>query len=211
MEEFHISWGYWGMNRRRSNYSRKKDIIEPEASYLILTEDEKSSRDYINGLLRFFGHGRASKFSVEYRGSSPKSIKAAAELEINNYEMIFCVFDKDTHDLHGGGYTELMRWADTQDKVFAINSVPCFEYWLYLHFQYTDRPIGSAAEAESLLKGVLPLYNKGAVSFSDYQTGLDSAILNSKRSIARCSTEQDDNPMTKMADFIEEIKKIPVR
>jgi hypothetical protein len=56
------------------------------------------------------------------------------------YDKVFCVFDRDKHTTFDAA---LHRTKDlnAEGKPFeAITSTPCFEFWLILHFGYTDQP-----------------------------------------------------------------------
>lgn len=56
----------------------------------------------------------------------------------NDYDYVFCVFDKDRHDK----YQETLDALQTKafQKYKAANSVPCFEFWLLLHHKFTTAP-----------------------------------------------------------------------
>lgn len=74
----------------------------------------------------------------------------------NPIHQIFCVFDKDSHDAKGNHYTNLLSYTKDNNKVIAINSVPCFEYWLLLHFICTCSPFENADAVQKALKKYLP-------------------------------------------------------
>nr|VFK52399.1 MAG: RloB-like protein [Candidatus Kentron sp. TUN]VFK52912.1 MAG: RloB-like protein [Candidatus Kentron sp. TUN] len=82
------------------------------------------------------------------------------------FDRIYCVFDKDTHDTYQNTLDSIAQ-ATPKGVFFAINSVPCFEYWLLLHFLRTTKayePLpGSSACNQVLndLKCYLPHYAKG--------------------------------------------------
>ena len=117
------------------------------------------------------------------------------------------MFDRDSHDAKGGHYTNLLEYAKGNDKVIAINSVPCFEYWLLLHFTYTCSPFGNADAVQKALKQHLPHYDKGKIDFhKDFKEHVDTAFTHAQKSIVTCKNENRDNPMTRMADLVTELK-----
>ncbi len=193
--------------KKRHNFQRKKDARETKPAYLIITEDSKSSQCYLKGMIRHLEHN-AKRFEINHSGSSPKSIMQKASVEINNYKTIFCVFDKDSHDNKGNTYTDLMNWIKDQKNVVAINSVPCFEYWLYLHFKYTDKPLENCEAIEKLLNRHIPKYNKGQVCFNDYEEGFEKAVAGGRKSINRFNKEDGEDPMTRMSEFYDALKSI---
>ena len=57
-----------------------------------------------------------------------------------DYDKTFCVFDQDQHP----GYQTALNKIKGREKsgehpISAITSVPCFEFWLLLHFRMTTR------------------------------------------------------------------------
>jgi len=191
--------------KRTHSLKRIKDNLETNKAYLVLTEDSHSSKLYVDGLIRYLGHN-IRRFELRCPGSSPKNIREAAQKELKNFDEIFCIFDRDSHDSKGGHYTALMNWARTQDNVLAINSVPCFEYWIYLHFKYSDRPLSTSDATIKLLSKELKGYEKGLLNFSSFKDKLDTAVAHSKKSIARSENDGSDDPTTKMGEFVEHLK-----
>ncbi len=49
------------------------------------------------------------------------------------------MFDKDEHTTYQQAI-DLIKKATPKAKWFVVTSVPCFEYWLLLHFNYTTQP-----------------------------------------------------------------------
>jgi hypothetical protein len=51
------------------------------------------------------------------------------------YDKVYCVIDQDKHDY----FLAALKTAQ-ENNIAVIVSIPCFEYWLLLHFEYTTRP-----------------------------------------------------------------------
>lgn len=196
-----------GFDRKRGT----QKVREEKPAFLILTEDEKSLKNYIKGLIPHLGHN-IRRFDIYSPGSSPKNIQAEAKKQYRNYKKTFCVFDKDSHDQKNNAYTNLINWIKTKStKVVSINSVPCSEYWLYLHFEYCCAPLENKEKAEEKLKKHIKKYDKGTVQFTDYQDKLETAVENAKKSVQRYLADNSDDPMTRMGEFVEELKKISTK
>ena len=130
------------------------------------------------------------------------------------YDSVYCVFDKDSH----GTYQQAMEQI-TKDKsastFTAINSVPCFEYWLLLHFTPSTKPYratpGSSAcdQVERELKKHLPDYSKSDDSiFNSLENKLNTAIRNAKRTLREAERNQTDNPSTRVYELVEHLQSI---
>ncbi|MDC9726011.1 MAG: RloB family protein [Gammaproteobacteria bacterium] len=116
-------------------------------------------------------------------GSSPNSVfKRATEKYISekskgdSYDRVYCVFDKDSHETYESTIRSIAKQNEAlrkelgltaKHKIFyASTSVPCFEYWLLLHFQYTTSPYAATATssiANQVLKDLKKVmsYSKG--------------------------------------------------
>ena len=155
-------------------------------------------------------------------GSDPLSIFKYAKQRYREewdagdaFDKVFCVFDKDTHPQ----YQEALQAIAAQnprDTFIAITSVPCFEYWLLLHFIYTTKPYsplpGNSAGAQVLadLREYMPDYEKGQKAVFVELTGqLDFAINNAQRALLAAERSGTDNPTThvhELVDFMRTIK-----
>lgn len=135
--------------------------------------------------------------------------------------MIFCVFDKDSHDgkgKHGekNFYNDLVQFCNNKkNKLFSANSVPSFEYWLYLHFSYLSASVASNSYKtascimeEKFISDCLPNYKKGSLNFENFKDKLETAKLNAEQSIKRYEEDENDNPMTRMGKFVEKLEEV---
>jgi hypothetical protein len=100
---------------------------------------------------------------------------------------------------------------------FTIPSIPCFEFWLLLHFTYTTRPFDAPA-GDSIcskvieeLKHRLPAYQKGQQDiFYNMQDKLDNAITNARRVEQFHQTSGTVNPSTlvySLVEYLRDLKK----
>jgi len=96
-------------------------------------------------------------------------------------------------------------------RFFAVPSVPCFEFWLLLHFDnvqaYFDR-----SEIYRRLSGRLPGYNKGMEgTFAATEQHLPTASGRAVRLRARFSARAGDEPHTDVDRLVEKLRTIVVR
>lgn len=134
------------------------------ASYdkvLIVCEGEKTEPNYFNELINFYKLNTANVEVDGTCGSSPKSVFERAlelyqqeERKGDSFDKVYCVFDKDSHDTYA---ETLIKIAKQKPKGLfqAAISVPCFEYWILLHFHYSTKPYhakGSSSIGNEVLK-----------------------------------------------------------
>jgi hypothetical protein len=56
------------------------------------------------------------------------------------FDKVFCVFDRDSHTTFDAACKTIAAQKRPGTTFHAITSTPCFEFWLLLHFGYTDKP-----------------------------------------------------------------------
>lgn len=147
-----------------------KNKSDQDTKILIISEDLKSFPSYFEFLLREFRFGSGPKpelsrrndrllvkrksnnerifAHIRYVGSNPLTIVEKGNLEAENFDKIYCVFDslkngKDT------SYKDAMK-LKTQNNVIKINSAPNYEFWLILHF--TDSSAGYLNDGKAIKK-----------------------------------------------------------
>jgi hypothetical protein len=119
--------------------------------YLIVCEGEKTEVQYFSDL-RDDLKIPPQNVRVSHDGSAPcsvllyaKKLYRASKTSGDAYDRVFCVFDKDAHPSFQDTVNQLT--APSLKKSFAsIISVPCFEYWLLLHFENTNKPFCAAGK-----------------------------------------------------------------
>lgn len=203
------------------NLGRRKAMRAPYDKVLIVCEGEKTEPNYFNELVEFYELNTANIEIDGSCGSSPRSVfeRALALWETecskgDSYDRVYCVFDKDSHT----SFDEtLARIASTKPKevFFSAISIPCFEYWLLLHFKYTTKPY-SAAGKLSLgdqvvrdLKEMIPNYKKGNKAiFSLLANNLEFAKANAARSLAHAQDNFTDNPSTYIHELVEYLQNL---
>ncbi|MBA6231989.1 MULTISPECIES: RloB family protein [unclassified Colwellia] len=203
-----------GLERRKARRASYDKV-------LIVCEGEKTEPNYFNELINFYKLNTANVEIDGTCGSSPKSVFERAlelyqkeECKGDAFDKVYCVFDKDSH----GTYDETLIRISAQKPrgVFhSAISVPCFEYWLLLHFQYTTKPYhatGSSSIGNEVLKdlkAVFPEYAKGSDDIFERLSGqLEFAKSNAQRSLAHALTDHTDNPTTYIHELVDYLQKL---
>lgn len=201
--------------------ARKKQVRASYDRVLIVCEGSKTEPHYLQELINCLELNSAN---VEVDGDSSSSPISVVKHARNRYieekrmgdifDKVYCVFDKDTHDSYDAALTVIDN-LKPKDVFKAINSVPCFEYWLLLHFDYTTKPYvgnGTKSSCANLiddLKKYLPDYDKGNRGiYSEIAKQTPQAIALSKRSLAQATANGTDNPTTYIHDLVEYLKNL---
>ena len=207
--------------RRPRSLARRKPKREPYAKVLIVCEGAKTEPNYFNGLK---DHYELNSANVEITGegsSSPAGIVEYAKQRYrkeqkagDSFDKVYCVFDQDRHETYKQA---LQAIADARPKAIfhAITSVPCFEYWLLLHFEYTTKLYyggktnSPCRQVLDDLKKHIPRYEKGARNlFDELRERLEYAKTNAPRSLDAARRTGTDNPSTKVHELVDFLQKI---
>jgi RloB-like protein len=200
-------------HRRNRSFERAGPIREPYEFVLIVCEGTKSEPNYFKEMRSLYRLSNTNVKILPADGTDPLSIVAFANQRLvrEGYDKVFCVFDRDGHI----NYSDAMRELATNPKLKTINSVPCFEVWILLHFLFTAAPfnaVGSDSACDCVIKVLrahLPNYKKGASSlFSDLEPKLATAIANSKNLERHNKATGTENPFTGIHVLVEFLKNL---
>ena len=199
----------------RKKAQRSGDLI------LIVCEGEKTEPYYIEELLKDFNISstRATIEVIGECGSAPQSVVeyAIKRFEAKDYDHIFCVIDKDKHPRFNDAILRMndYKWRKKKEGFKAktnriIVSVPCFEYWLLLHFKKTTKVFSGNGQQTSPckeclheLKNELTHYEKGNKSiYKLTKNRLETAIKHAKEIVTN-KTEEHQNPITYFHELVE--------
>lgn len=200
--------------RSAADLRRKRARKNPYKRILIVCEGEATEINYFNGLISELRLGTANAIAVPSPSTCP-SVNVAHGLERYNtgdWDIVFCVFDRDRH---GRFDQAVRRLEDSPAAVRPGYSVPCFEYWLLLHFIYTNKsfyghPTQSAGKcAEDALKTHIPTYRKGARDiYRRTSKKLETAKEFAKRANKSALEADHQGSYTFVVDVVEELQTL---
>ncbi|MGP2785412.1 MULTISPECIES: RloB family protein [Serratia] len=202
--------------KKIGDLARKRASFLPYDRVLIVCEGSKTEPNYFEEMRDCYELSTANIEITGECGSNPGSILKYARYLYRDscdkgipFDRVYCVFDRDMHV----DYEEtLKKIAGIKPfNVFrAINSVPCFEYWLLLHFIYTTKAYkgqgnnSSGKQALAELKQYIPNYDKGMRGvFHSLSGQLSFAISNSKRAVRSANDSGNENPSTYVHELVE--------
>ena len=196
--------------RKAKSYHRRAPKIEPYDRALIVCEGIKSEPFYFKGLRSFHRLSSTNIHITPAEGSDPMSIVQYAEIEHENYDRIYCVFDRNGHANYHDAITRIRSVNSTGRNIFAATSWPCFEFWVLLHFRYSSAAFTTSGGRSSCdnviieLKRHIPSYSKGLKSlFDDLNDKLETAIGYAKRLSQENTETRSNNPSTNIHELVE--------
>ena len=204
------------MTKSAASFKRGKSRFKPQPRVLIICEDIKSARNYLQDAVRHF---RAyAEVSVTHCGrTDPRGIVEEAIKRKKDFDKVYCVIDRDSHE----SFQQALERAEQDAKVEVIPSYPCYEFWLFLHFKYSRASVMPAGDVSAGARMITILREQEG--FSKYQKGgtasvfdflldrLDAAKANAGQALAEARRDENMNPSTRMhilIDAIEELGKV---
>ncbi len=201
------------MARSAKSFDRHEPRFKQQATVLVICEDTKSGKSYLEDAKVHF---RAdAKVEVAHAGKTdPRGIVEYAIARHKQYDAIYCVIDRDTHET----FSEAEALAKPHKNIELIASHPCFEFWLFLHFKYSRKAyaaVGGHSPGAQMLRALkecegMDLYDKGAnVSlFTLLLDRLPQARSHATRAMADALKVGNLNPSTKLHDLIAAFEKL---
>ncbi len=204
------------MARTADSFQRRSAKYKPQPRVLVICEDTKSSKIYFEEASR---HYRAhAKVQFSHSGKTdPLGIVTAAIQQAQNFDHIYCVIDRDSHNQKNFEAAQSIGQSN-QSKITVLTSYPCFEFWLLLHFGYTRSPFvpsGGKSAADNVLnelktKHEMSSYAKGNVAglFNKLLPTLSGAQTNALRTLRDSASDGEMNPSTPLHELIAKLEEL---
>lgn len=203
--------------RDAASLKRKKAKRAPYDRVLIVCEGAKTEPNYLKEIRDVY---RLNTTNIDICGdecgSDPMSVVKYAIKKYRkdkDYDRVYCMIDRDKHTNFDAAMDKLRQTKLGKGVTFAaIISVPCFEFWLLLHFVYTTRQFcapGNLSNCELVIgelekNGRIPGYRKEAHNiFTLTKDRLQTAIKNAKQLQQHNQTTGTNNPTTNIHELIE--------
>lgn len=184
---------------------------EPYERVLIVVEGSNTELYYFQALIDHLKLSTANVTVDPNSDSAPQSVVQHAKKQYEEskrsgdaFDRVYCVFDKDRHSTYQSAINEV-KTARPANVFEVMTSVPCFEYWLLLHFSYTTKPYDRSEKRSSCdcvtddLQLHLPDYdNKGdIITFSEKVIPfIPTALIHAERANREAERNDTDNPST---------------
>lgn len=203
--------------RPKTRFKRRQATREPRLRMLVICEGSKTEPSYLRALVRDL---KLTSVEVDIRGSEigtdPVSVVRygikRVEDDPGTIDRVYFVFDSDSHANFDAAVDLAKNRNFRRTRLSLVRSVPCFEYWLLLHFENTSRPFrasGKYSKCDNCIRGLmrhLPDYAKGNVdTYALTKHKLNVAISNSKRRMVDCDCTGTFDPSTEMHNLVEDL------
>ncbi|PCP39028.1 CRISPR-associated protein [Klebsiella pneumoniae] len=215
----------WPEKRQRLG-KKKPQKISPCENFNCV-RGEKTEPTYFEDLVSHFELLTASVIDVTGEcGSSPMCVvryaKEQQKIMVGRgapYDQIYVVIDKDAHSDYLAAL-DAVRRVKPESLFVPVNSVPCFEYWLLLHYTYSTRAYknlpgnSSGDQIVADLRKYIKDYEKGAKGIFQKTLNalkskdLNEVIVKARRSLEAASASDTDNPTTKVHELVDRLIKL---
>lgn len=153
----------------------------------------------------------------------PRGLGERARDELRNdpgWDEIYCVLDHDGRDSAVGELemkVAVLNRRNRSTRVEMILPDPCFEYWLLLHFELTDRPFAAVGKGRTACDAVIaarrrhcPEYSKNEPRiYEQFQEHVDTAVSNAERLEGLKTASPAHSPRTGVGRLVHRLRKIP--
>lgn len=215
--------------KRREERKRRKHEYRPinTNSFLIVTEGERTEPLYLKGIQKKIKEkmdGRIDVIEIPVIDIHGEGCGTGKLIEVTErivkeakilYQNVWVVFDKDDFD----DFDVAIQLGKEKGYQVAWSN-QSFEYWLYLHFNYSDSALHRYDWNEKLNE-IFKQYNLGDGTYrKNYDNiydlvnvydGVNSAIRNAKRRMAGFVDERDIpsqyDPETMVYKLVEDLKR----
>ena len=214
-------------------HRRKRAARSPYDRVLIVCEGRKTEPDYFRALIDDLQLNTANiRIAENTAGSSPRNVVDFALSEYKKdqkagketgeqYDRVYCVFDKDTHPTYRETLDIIRREQQKGRRgcpVHAVTSVPCFEFWLLLHFAKTTKNFDTGhgsicANVITDLKKYIPAYEKGEMKkiYQLVKDRIPKAVARAKQVERHCESGGTDMPSTKVYTLVDYLQQLKTR
>jgi hypothetical protein len=196
------------MGRKASHFARRPAKYKPQPRILILCEDSKSGRVYLQQAAQHF-RCKADVELAHIGKTDPLSIVTEAKRRRADYDLVYCAIDRDIH----ASIDQAVRIAGQAPALEVIASHPCYEFWLLLHFCKTRSPFvssGHRSAADNVVRKLrsqsgMPEYEKGQAEglFALLLGRLPDARTRSTEVLAEAVADGNLNPSTRLHELID--------
>lgn len=211
-----------GSARNQQSFSRRSRAVRRvNRKVLILCQGKATEYKYCLSLRSHLKLvGTSIEIPEDSHGRSAANLLALARTKIKReskrgdaYDKVFLVFDRDEdpsfdETIQNVKAKQLNKICDT------CYSVPCFEYWLLLHFEKSRRPFQKLNGSHSQeiireLKIHLPDFSKAKFDAFHYTIErVEAAIENAEWALENANATSEINPSTRMHVMVKYLMKL---
>jgi hypothetical protein len=135
-----------------------------------------------------------------------KAARAARSAAMEAFDQTWVVFDRESQNHpRREQVPEAIRLAEANNVRIAL-SVPSFEFWLLLHYEFTTKAFDGCDACKKALKKFIGAYEKSDLPLDELMKLLPIAITNAARCHRHWGTASGDrNPSTHLDELLREL------
>lgn len=215
-------------SRKRNASERQTRTRYSGDTVLIICEGTQTEPNYLTELKDYLALDQAAIHIVPAHGSAPNSVVKHAKEAIkeactkgNPYSKVYCVIDKDQHPSYASALQTIKDFNENARNkcdtiICPITSVPCFEYWILMHYCRSTQSFGTSGHSpcgqliSSALRPYASGYTKADKEFARklISEKLEDARQNSVATYRAAQSAGTDDPSTKMHLLVDELEHL---
>ena len=196
-------------DRQARKLERKQNTRKSHDRILIVSEGEKTEPNYFKEIRNKYrlntahvgiepsGYGTEPMQITQYAEDLFKQGDPHKKINPKAFEQVYIVFDRDDHKTYFDALSyieildkkKLLNDLDEPVRFYAVASIPCFEFWLLLHFEELKHWV-HRDEVYKKLKTYLPDYEKG--KNDTFSATLHNLIVAKNRAKALVQYQEED-------------------
>ena len=187
-------------------------------TFLIVVEGIETERRYLEAV-RVRLQRKAAKIVVHHgahtdpEGIVREAIKLKQEQENKagmvtsaSYDQVWVVFDRENKNHPRRTQVPKALQLAAANNIRVAHSIPSFEFWLLLHFDFTTASCDECAVVVKKLKGFIKNYSKSALPLEDLLSRINTAMKNAAKCHNHWATAPGDGyPSTHMDKLLQEL------
>jgi hypothetical protein len=199
---------------------RRRPGAKPPRSITLIICEGETEQVYFEAARINYGLTTAEIILAENTvGPAPISVVQCAEkkcAERGGYDQVFCVFDRDGHESYDRARQLITALAKRKKKPLPVReavSVPCFEFWVLLHFERTDAPFENCTAVIQRIRDQhhIPEYKKADSAIAGkLMTRIGDALANATWVEDRAESNAY-NPYTSVRHVIEHFAAVAAK
>ena len=199
-----------GINELKRRLGQKP----PQSIILIVCEGE-TEQEYFKAVRTHYRlTGAEVVIAKNTKGSAPISVVECAEekcAEPGGYDRVYCVFDRDEHESFARARSRIRGLAGRKRKPLPIEeaiSIPCFEFWVLLHYEQTDSPSNRCDEMKDRVRRHISDYQKADAATARRLMDKLAVALNNASWLENRGANNNNNPYTSVHKTILHLSEV---
>jgi len=187
-------------------------------TFLIVVEGESTEPAYLQEVRTRLKRRAAAVLVQHGRHTDPIGIvrealnlreakaQQAAQSQTVPYDQVWVVFDRETQNHPRSKQVPAALQLATANGIHAAQSIPSFEFWLLLHFEFTTKAFDGCPAVKKALKKFIKDYEKSDLPLSDLLDRVGTAMKHAAKCHGHWETAGGDhNPSTHVDKLLREL------